>query len=243
MVAGRTSKVLVSPERQAEFENFLQSSQIDYSVDIEDYEEVLEEERSSIAEKRKTHRGFDGRIGDFSLYWTFEEMEAWCTNLANNYPHLVQLETLIFSPGGRRIFAMRVSTGVFGQKPIYAVEAGMHAREWVGPPTALYLLHRIVEDPATRAELLADVDWLIIPMQNPDGYVFSWTNDRMWRQNRRQITPTCIGADLNRNFEQTWRAATITQPCGSLTFRKFNFITKLRIFLHLNISSRTFSLL
>lgn len=43
----------------------------------------------------------------------------------------------------------------------------------------------------------------------------------MWRQNRRQITPTCIGADLNRNFAITWRAATITQPCGSLTFRKF----------------------
>jgi hypothetical protein len=43
----------------------------------------------------------------------------------------------------------------------------------------------------------------------------------MWRQNRRQITPTCIGADLNRNFEITWRAATIQQPCGSLTFRKY----------------------
>lgn len=48
----------------------------------------------------------------------------------------------------------------------------------------------------------------------------------MWRQNRRQVTPTCIGVDLNRNFEITWQPATITQPCGSLTFRK-NFIDNL----------------
>lgn len=169
VVAGRTSKVLVSPERQNEFENSLKLSQVDFSIDIEDYEVILEEERSSIAEKRKTHQGFDGRFGNFSLYWTNDEIEAWCTNLANIYPQFVQMETLIFSPGGRRIFAMRVSTGVFGQKPIYAVEGGMHAREWVGPPTALYLLHKIVEDPVSRAELLTDVDWLIIPMQNPDG--------------------------------------------------------------------------
>lgn len=40
----------------------------------------------------------------------------------------------------------------------------------------------------------------------------------MWRQNRRQITPTCVGADLNRNFRFSWRAPTITQICGSLTY-------------------------
>lgn len=168
-VTGRTSNILVAPERQVEFEQFLSTRGISFGIDVEDYEVVLEKERENIAEKRKFYQGYDGRNGNFSLYWTFAEMEAWCTNLAARFPNLVQMETLIFSPGGRRIFAMRVSTGVFGQKPIYAVEAGMHAREWVGPPTALYLLHKLVEDPATRGELLARVDWLIIPMQNPDG--------------------------------------------------------------------------
>jgi murein tripeptide amidase MpaA len=169
VAADRTSNVLVAPERQVEFENFLTQNKIKFSIDIEDYEVVLEQERESIAEKRKFSQGFDGRFGNFSLYWTNEEIEAWCTHLAQQHPNLVQMETLIFSPENRRIFAMKVSTGVFGQKPIFAVEAGMHAREWVGPPTALYLLHRIVEDPVTRNELLSRVDWLIIPMQNPDG--------------------------------------------------------------------------
>jgi carboxypeptidase B len=169
LTAGRTSNVLVAPERQQQFEQFLNENKIIYSIDIEDYEEVLEDERIKIEERRKVSRGFDGRFGNFSVYWTNEEIEAWCTHIAATYPQFVQMETLVFSPENRRIYALKVSTGTFGQKPIYTVEAGMHAREWVGPPTALYLLHRIVEDPVTRNELLSRVDWLIIPMQNPDG--------------------------------------------------------------------------
>lgn len=40
----------------------------------------------------------------------------------------------------------------------------------------------------------------------------------MWRLNRRQITPTCVGVDINRNFGYSWRPATILQPCGSQTY-------------------------
>lgn len=57
----------------------------------------------------------------------------------------------------------------------------------------------------------------------------------MWRQNRRQITPTCIGADLNRNFAQTWQAATFLQPCGSLTFRNLKFNLNLAVIKILNL--------
>jgi len=49
-------------------------------------------------------------------------------------------------------------------------------------------------------------DWYIVPIVNIDGYIYSWTNDRLWRKNRNSNTtsniqpnPT-IGADLNRNF-------------------------------------------
>lgn len=30
-------------------------------------------------------------------------------------------------------------------------------------------MHRLVEDPEVREELLEHIDWLIIPMDNPDG--------------------------------------------------------------------------
>ena len=32
---------------------------------------------------------------------------------------------------------------------------------------------------------------------------YSWTNDRLWRKNRRQQL-LCPGVDLNRNFNDHW---------------------------------------
>lgn len=81
----------------------------------------------------------------------------------------------------------------------------MHAREWVSQATVVYFLHRLIEDPQASAELLNNLDWIIIPNLNPDGYSWSYTQNRMWRQNRHRINETCIGVDLNRNWRHSWR--------------------------------------
>jgi hypothetical protein len=214
----RTSRVMIAPERQDEFEAFLLRSGIKNTVAISNMEDLIISERQNITSNRRgrsspVQPGFNP---DFGVYWTADEMETYSNYLAATYPSIVTIETLIFSPGGRRVYALRVSSGVFGQKPIIAMESGMHAREWVCPPTVFYLLHKIIEDPVYRAEMLERVDWLIVPMQNPDGYEHSRQVARLWRQNRRQVTPTCVGVDLNRNFQYSWRTATVA--CGSLTY-------------------------
>jgi hypothetical protein len=131
--ANRKSVVLIAPERQRDFEVFLSSNNIDNDVLSEDYEVELENERVSMTKNREIKQGFSASNGlaDFSIYWTYDEMEAYCTFLASTYPQFVAMETLTFSPEGRRIYAMKVSSGVFGQKPIIGMETGMHAREWV----------------------------------------------------------------------------------------------------------------
>ncbi|CAG9799909.1 unnamed protein product [Chironomus riparius] len=218
--AGRASTVLIAPEQQQEFEAFLRLNNILHNVIYQDYEVELEKEREQMAETRKTKSAFkiDGQA-DFSVFWSFTEMQSYLLGLRDRFPNLIQVENLAFSPEGRPIYAIKVSSNpIFGQRPIIAMETGMHAREWAAPPTTLYLIHKLVEDPVTSAELLARVDWLIIPMQNPDGYEFSRNTQRLWRQNRRNVTATCTGVDLNRNFAFTWRAATLSQPCGSQTY-------------------------
>lgn len=38
---------------------------------------------------------------------------------------------------------------------------------------ALYLIHRLVNDPAARQRDLNGVDWYILPVVNPDGYEYT----------------------------------------------------------------------
>jgi murein tripeptide amidase MpaA len=32
--------------------------------------------------------------------------------------------------------------------------------------------------------MVDEIEWTIFPVINADGYVYSWTTDRMWRKNR-----------------------------------------------------------
>lgn len=221
--ANMKSVVMVTPEVQKEFESFLAKMEISYEISINDLEPLLEEERRNMTRNRQSRSSvFPGMVPDFSVYWSSQEMEQYCSFLAQTYPQFIQMETLGLSPaGGRRIYGLRISNNLanFGSKPVIAMESGMHAREWASPPTVLYLIHRLVEVPSSRNELLANIDWLIVPMQNPDGYEWSRSNTRLWRQNRRQVSevnPTCVGVDLNRNWAYSWRAPTVA--CGSQTY-------------------------
>lgn len=50
----------------------------------------------------------------------------------------------------------------------------IHAREWATTPVTLYAIHRLVEDLRDEdRDLLENIDWIIYPMVNPDGYEYS----------------------------------------------------------------------
>lgn len=217
------SRVMIPPHMQEAFENFLAENQIDYEIRIEDVgdlEKEFEADRIRRLEMKKSKAAFDSlATPNFNVYWTSEEIDTYSRHLAATYPHLVTREVIARSFNGRDIFALKISSGGFGRKPIIFMDGGMHAREWVSQASVVYLLNRMIEDAATSAELLQNVDWIIIPNLNPglitsfrfkllsstyncfaDGYSWSYNNDRMWRKNRNQINSTCLGVDLNRNF-------------------------------------------
>ncbi|KAK5642003.1 hypothetical protein RI129_008170 [Pyrocoelia pectoralis] len=102
----------------------------------------------------------------------------------------------------RRLVLLKIVN--FGRiiKPLIFIEAGIHAREWVAPAQALFIIHQLLEVPDNK-ELIEKVDWIVIPLVNPDGYEYSHSVDRMWRKNRAK-GKTCDGVDLNRNFDFHW---------------------------------------
>lgn len=58
----------------------------------------------------------------------------------------------------------------------------MHAREWIGPAVATFILSQLVKKDSPK--LLEMSDWAILPVVNPDGYEYSHTTDRLWRKTR-----------------------------------------------------------
>lgn len=48
-------------------------------------------------------------------------------------------------------------------------------REWAGHMSVLFLLHQLAENFSANLELLRNVDWVIVPVVNPDGYVYTFT--------------------------------------------------------------------
>lgn len=99
--------------------------------------------------------------------------------LAAQYPNLVTVINAALSYEGRQIKYVRISTTRFEdlRKPVIVIDAAVHAREWVTPPVALYIINQLVVDIVDEA-LTESLDWVIIPVANPDGYEYSFDEVR-----------------------------------------------------------------
>jgi len=109
------------------------------------------------------------------LYVFCHQINAYLQELAQNYPQLVTLETIGQSYQGRDMIVIKISSGGGGTRPVVLVDAGIHAREWVAPGMALYIINQLVENNAANSALTDAVDWYILPVLNPDGYEYSHT--------------------------------------------------------------------
>jgi len=108
----------------------------------------------------------------------------------------------------------------------------VHAREWITGMAGVFAVEKLVEKTKVDPKFLQGMEVVLVPLSNPDGYVFSMTHDRMHRKNMRvtkemkvqmaasslaerssksdseKFNRICdIGVDLNRNLPTGWQEA------------------------------------
>ncbi|XP_076248692.1 zinc carboxypeptidase A 1 [Calliopsis andreniformis] len=197
--------VMVAPHKVPDFIQMMEKFEIEYETFINDVQTLIDNEKPAI----QPMAAFD-----LNNYHRLNEIYAYLDSLAKAYPGKVQ----VIAPGktyeGRQIKGVKLSFG--GNKPGVFLEAGIHAREWIGPATILYMLNELLHsnDPEVR-HLAESHEWYIFPVFNPDGYEYTHTTNRMWRKTRKPYGSLCKGSDPNRNWGYKWMSGgASSSPCA-----------------------------
>lgn len=64
------------------------------------------------------------------------------------------------------------------QKSVVVIEAAINPREWITVPVALNIVNKTVQESQRR--FLENLEWIVIPVLNPDGYEYTHTNVRFY---------------------------------------------------------------
>jgi len=153
----------------------------------------------------------------YSTYRNLDAIEKRIREVVDASGGLARLEEL--SPKtheGRTIKAVRIRDAQWNSgQPRVVLTFQLHAREWITGMTGCYVVEHLIKALKEQQFTISGMEIVLVPISNPDGFVYSATTDRFWRKNRRrnkscprdaamldwQEHAICDGVDLNRNFE------------------------------------------
>lgn len=148
----------------------------------------------------------------FSNYKQFADIVAYFNSIAANHPGIASLSDIGDSLEGNDIYALTLTgpdsaENPVADRPVVLWNGGQHAREWVSPMTVSYIASKLADDYGSDPRVTGLIDStriVIVPVMNPDGYLYTWSDERFWRKNRRDNGDGTFGVDLNRNWGFEW---------------------------------------
>ncbi|EGI64556.1 Zinc carboxypeptidase A 1 [Acromyrmex echinatior] len=203
-------QVMIPPNQLQTFYEIMHITKSTFKLQIKNVQKLI---NHTIPENQS--QGFD-----FQSYHTLEEIYEYLEELAKKYPNKVQVVVGGKTYEGRQIKGVKIIN--HENNPGIFIEGGIHAKEWISPATAMYILHQLLTSTNVKVKFVADhYNWFIFPIFNPDGYAFTFNKthgDRLWRKSRKPFSPNCIGANLNRNWDFQWNTSGINNNACSDTY-------------------------
>ncbi|CAK1588928.1 unnamed protein product [Parnassius mnemosyne] len=212
----RPGLVLVPGPMRQVFQREITAAGAQYEIQVENIKEMLDmEDRLLAAAEQRSNRS-DSRLS-FDAIHRYQAVDDYLVKLGKTYP-TVKVVSAGKSFEGRDMKYLKISTTNFqdSSKPVIMIQSLLHSREWISLPASLYAIKKLVVD-ITDRDLVDKIDWIILPIANPDGYEFTHTNTRFWRKNRstgHMVGNVCLGVDLNRNFDIKWGSQSSSSACS-----------------------------
>ena len=151
------------------------------------------------------------------------------------FTQLVPLPNLSWE--GRQCNAIKIANGSDSGRPGVFFLGGIHSREWGSSDILINFVEQLEQAYSNGTgitlgaktflaseikTIVDDLDIYVLPQANPDGRNYSMNNEAMWRKNRRTAAPnsgagSCVGVDLNRNFDFLWDFQTQFAPTSTVS--------------------------
>merc|ERR1712156_917525 len=167
--------------------------------------DLIATQKSRVAEK-----SYQGKIS-FDTYYSHDDLNAYIDDLAaqNDFISTVSIGK---SHEGRDMRVIKIAKAGAGAPNVW-IEAGIHAREWIAPAMATYIIDSLLNNDVDGFTDKMNIH--VLPSANPDGYEYSRSSDRLWRKTRSNYNSIflCKGVDGNRNWDFHW-AETVEEIRG-----------------------------
>ena len=177
--------------------------------------------------------GVRAQADPYAGYHSAESSYELIEFLAESFPSLVMLDTIGFSERLQNpIVAMRISDHpeIDEDEPCVLFDGLHHAREPISMEVCLDLAEHLLTGYGTDERittLVNETEIWIIPMINPDGWIYCYDNELTypyWRKNLKDnngdfiFSPSHDGVDVNRNYDFNWSTGG-NSDFSSITYR------------------------
>lgn len=160
--------LMVPLENDIELTNTFREKNLTFSPLIQDVETLFQQDCAS-SEFEPYDKSEDP---SFVKYLRHDEINQQLINYAKKYPKRVIVETVGHSSEGRELKTITILANPNTTTPnTIFIDAAIHAREWIAPATALFVIDQILKAPneGKYDHQLEKIQWVFLPVVNPDG--------------------------------------------------------------------------